>query len=78
MSKQLFRASNALYPPWHAGENGTGIGLLLCKELVELNGGSLWTDSKPGKGSIFFFQPPAEHRLRLIETFLLIKNLIIT
>jgi len=58
MSKQFIRASNALYPPWHAGRERNGIGLLLCKELVELNGGSLWTDSKPGKGSIFFFSLP--------------------
>lgn len=40
------------------GENGAGIGLLLCKELVELNGGKLWISSSPGKGSTFYFSLP--------------------
>jgi signal transduction histidine kinase len=41
-----------------SGEGGTGIGLLLCKELVELNGGVLWINSAPGKGSTFYFSLP--------------------
>ena len=41
-----------------SGESGTGIGLMLCKELVELNGGKLWISSSPGKGSKFYFSLP--------------------
>ncbi|HVV55968.1 MAG TPA: ATP-binding protein [Mucilaginibacter sp.] len=41
-----------------SGEAGMGIGLLLCKELVELNGGRLWIDSAPGQGSTFYFSLP--------------------
>ena len=39
-------------------EVGTGLGLILCKDLIEKNNGNIWVESKIGIGSQFQFSLP--------------------
>ena len=41
-----------------AHEQGTGLGILICKEMAERNGGKLWVESEEGAGSTFSFTVP--------------------
>jgi PAS domain S-box-containing protein len=54
----LFMLENAYLHKGTSGEKGTGFGLPLCRELMKMQGGSIWAESEPGKGSAFFVELP--------------------
>ena len=56
--KKIFRMDEAFSTPGTDNENGSGLGLLLCKEFIEKNHGKIWVESKLGKGSVFKFTLP--------------------
>jgi len=57
-AKTLFQESYPTSSMGTAGERGVGLGLTLCREFVQINGGDIWFDSAPKQGSIFYFSIP--------------------
>jgi two-component system, sensor histidine kinase and response regulator len=56
---KLFRIDQSYSTPGTQDEKGTGLGLILCKELIEKHAGKIWGESELGKGSTFYFTLPA-------------------
>lgn len=55
---RLFKIDDSYRREGTQGEQGTGLGLILCKEFIEKNGGLIWVNSKEGQGSKFKFTVP--------------------
>jgi signal transduction histidine kinase len=58
MQKKIFKTEFGSSSIGTSGESGTGLGLMLCKEMVEMHGGIISFDSEPGKGTTFYFTIP--------------------
>lgn len=56
--EQVFRLDSSLSRAGTSGEKGTGLGLILCKELTERNGGKIFVESEYRKGTRFVFTVP--------------------
>lgn len=57
-TRDLFDLDQTTTTKGTAGESGTGLGLVICKEFIEMNQGTIWVKSKPGKGTTFYFSLP--------------------
>jgi signal transduction histidine kinase len=57
-SERIFDRFHRLDPHQRRGIGGTGLGLYICRELVERMNGRIWAESEPGRGASFFFELP--------------------
>ncbi len=56
--EKLFKIDTQLSTPGTQEEEGTGLGLMLCKEFIEKHGEKIWVESEPNNGSTFYFTLP--------------------
>lgn len=64
--KKLFRIDINPNSIGKSAEKGTGLGLILCKEFIQINEGKIWVESKLGKGSKFKFSIPSSKNKTII------------
>ena len=58
----IFRIDKQMTSLGTSKEKGTGLGLVLCKDLLEKLGGEIWVQSEPGVGSKFYFTIPLKQK----------------
>jgi signal transduction histidine kinase len=58
IQEKLFKSNEVVSTPGTTGESGSGLGLVICKEFLELNKGEIRVESEPGNGSSFIIELP--------------------
>jgi len=64
-TKKIFTKFYQAYTGDDRKNEGTGLGLFICKEIVEKHKGEIWVESKLGKGSKFVIKLPYVHKMKL-------------
>jgi PAS domain S-box-containing protein len=59
--KKLFVIGESESTPGTNNEQGTGLGLLICKEFIDKHNGRIWAESEEGRGSVFSFALPVNN-----------------
>jgi PAS domain S-box-containing protein len=69
IDKQFHDRIFIIFQRLHAKEEypGTGIGLAICKRIIERHGGKIWFDSKPNEGTTFFFTLKKEAKEAIMD-----------
>ena len=60
-SERIFERFHRLDPQQTQGIGGTGLGLYICRELVQRMGGRIWAEAERGEGASFYFELPLVH-----------------
>jgi len=60
--RRIFEKFYRVDPDMAGGIGGTGLGLYICRELVQGMKGRIWVSSEPGAGSVFSFELPLAER----------------
>ncbi len=63
IKNKLFKAGEKIVKPGTNNEKGTGLGLMICHEMVNRLGGSIYVESELGKGSRFYFRLPLKENI---------------
>jgi two-component system sensor histidine kinase VicK len=59
--RRIFERSTRIHQPGASHVPGSGLGLYICKRIVQAHGGRIWVVSQPGRGSIFHVGLPGVH-----------------
>jgi signal transduction histidine kinase len=65
--EKLFKIEEQISTPGTMKESGTGLGLLLCKEFVNINRGDIWVESIYGQGATFKFTIPLNKNAKFVS-----------